>query len=155
MRKPAAPARSGFQGKMPSAMNRRDLVAFIQRHQWGVVGVAVNDQLELVFDTLASTRKAQNLRRDPRVSVVIGWDDEQTVQYEGMADEPAGPELAEAQRHYFARFPDGPSRLAWPGIIYFRVRPTWIRFSDFRASAADEVGGALVIERSGAEWSGG
>src|SRR5882762_382246 len=108
MRKPAAPARSGFQGKMPSAMNRRDLVAFIRRHQWGVVstlaapgggpqsavvGVAVNDQLELVFDTLASTRKAQNLRRDPRVSVVIGWDDEQTVQYEGMADEPAGPEL--------------------------------------------------------------
>ena len=21
--------------------------------------------------------------------------------------------------------------LSWPGIVYFRVRPTWIRFSDF------------------------
>ena len=141
---------------------RQDLVSFIRRHRWGVVsslatagggpqsavvGIAVDDQLELCFDTLGDTRKAQNLRRDPRVSVVIGWDDEQTVQYEGTADEPAGAELAALRAHYFARFPDGPSRLSWPGITYFRIRPTWIRFSDFRAA-----GGPLVIERSGVDW---
>ena len=151
-------------------MNRRDLVSFIRRHRWGVVsslsvsdgapqsavvGVAVSDQLELVFDTLASTRKAQNIRRDPRVSVVIGWDEEQTVQYEGAADEPQGAELAEAQRLYFARFPDGPTRLAWPGITYFRVRPSWIRFSDFRAGSADELAAPLIVERSGHEWGRG
>ena len=152
---------------MTTTMTRRDLVSFIRRHRWGVVsslatagggpqsavvGVAVNEQLELCFDTLASTRKAQNLRRDPRVSVVIGWDEEQTVQYEGSADEPTGAELAELWNHYFARFPDGPSRLSWPGIIYFRIRPTWIRFSDFRAPVDGAVGGPRVIERSGADW---
>jgi len=35
-------------------------------------GVGVTDQFEIVFDTLASTRKAQNLRRNPRIALVIG-----------------------------------------------------------------------------------
>jgi hypothetical protein len=151
-------------------VTREQLVAFIRRHRWGVVssiaadgavgqpqsavvGVAVSDQLELVFDTLGSTRKARNLRRDPRIAAVIGWDQEQTVQVEGVADEPAGAELERVQRCYFAHFSDGPSRLSWPGISYFRVRPTWIRFSDFRAGAAGAGGEPLVFERSGSEWT--
>jgi hypothetical protein len=28
-------------------------------------------------------------------------------------------------------YPDGRERLAWPGITHFRVRPTWVRCSDF------------------------
>ena len=153
-------------------MTREQLVAFIRRHRWGVVssvaaeadidsgrpqsavvGVAVSDQLELVFDTLGSTRKARNLRRDPRIAVVIGWDQEQTVQVEGIADEPTGADLARVQSCYFAQFSDGPSRLSWPGITYFRVRPTWIRFSDFRAGSAGAGGEPLVVERSGSEWT--
>jgi hypothetical protein len=51
-----------------------------------------------------------------------------------VADEPAGAELEALQRRYFEQFPDGPSRLAWPGITYFRVRPTWVRYSDFRGA---------------------
>jgi len=127
---------------------KADLVAFIRAHKWGVVastgpsgeaqaavvGVAVTDDLEVVFDTLASTRKAANLRRDARIAVVIGWDEAQTVQLEGVADEPAGAELARIQAVYFAAFADGPSRLAWPGITYFRVRPRWLRTSDFRGA---------------------
>ena len=147
-------------------MTAAALVAFIRRHRWGViasvaegapqaavVGVAVTDALELVFDTLGSTRKARNLRRDPRVAVVVGWDDGQTVQIDGVADEPAGAELDRVQRVYFAHFPDGPSRLAWPGITYFRVRPTWIRYSDFRAGAGGTGGEPVIIERTADGWS--
>jgi len=129
-------------------MTRAELIAFLRAQKWAVVasagpggapqaaviGVAVTDDLELVFDTLGSTRKAANLTRDPRVAVVIGWDDAQTVQLEGIADQPTGDERARLQRAYFERFPDGPSRLAWPGITYFRVRPTWLRYSDFRGA---------------------
>jgi hypothetical protein len=25
----------------------------------------------------------------------------------------------------------GPTRLSWPGITHARVRPTWIRYSDY------------------------
>jgi hypothetical protein len=136
---------------MAGLMNRDELVAFIRKHRWGVeasvagsgqpqaavVGVAVSDRLELVFDTLGSTRKAANLRRDPRVAFVIGWDQERTVQIEGLADEPSGAELARLKAVYFAQFPDGPTRERWPGITYFRVRPTWARWSDF--SVAEPV----------------
>ena len=48
--------------------------------QGAVVGFAVSDDLEIVFDTLASTHKLHNLKRDPRIALVIGWDDEVTVQ---------------------------------------------------------------------------
>ena len=102
--------------------------------QAALVGIAVTDAFELVFDTLETTRKVRNLRRHPRVAFVIGgWSDgdERTVQYEGIADEPRGPERERAREAYFAVWPDGRARAAWPGLTYVRVRPTWIRFSDF------------------------
>ncbi len=130
-------------------MNRSELLAFLrsQRHgsvasiaadgapQAAVVGIAVSDDFEIIFDTLASTRKATNLRAHPRLAVVIGGfedDAQRTVQLEGPADEPTGADLERCQAIYYARFPDGPSHLAWPGLIYVRVRPTFLRVSDFR-----------------------
>ena len=103
--------------------------------QAAVVGIAVGDDFELAFDTLETTRKGQNLRRDSRIAFVIGGTregDERTVQYQGIADEPTGAELTRLKQLYFGRFPDGPTRESWEGITYFRVRPTWLRFSDFK-----------------------
>jgi hypothetical protein len=103
--------------------------------QAAVVGVAVGDAFEICFDTLETTRKAQNLRRDPRVALVLGGtedDAQRTVQYQGLADEPSGVELAQLKRLYFGAFPDGPTRESWQGITYFRVRPTWLRYTDYR-----------------------
>jgi general stress protein 26 len=39
--------------------------------QAAVVGFAVTDDLEIVFDTLASTHKFHNLKRDPRIVEAI------------------------------------------------------------------------------------
>jgi hypothetical protein len=102
--------------------------------QAALVGFGVSDQFEIVFDTIETTRKATNLRQNRRIAMVIGgWaaGDERTVQYEGVADEPTGAELERVKQVYYAAYPDGPSRLSWPGLIYVRVRPTWIRYSDF------------------------
>ena len=102
--------------------------------QAALVGVAVSDDFEIVFDTLQTSRKAQNLRRDPRIALVIGgWGDcaTETVQYEGVADEPSGTELERVRNLYFGVYPDGRERLNWPGLIHVRVRPTWLRYSDF------------------------
>jgi len=100
------------------------------------VGFAISDQFEIVFDTLSTTRKAQNLRKNPRIALVVGGlvaGDERTAQYEGVADEPAGAELDRLKQVYYAAYPDGPSRLNWPNLIYVRVRPTWIRYSDYNS----------------------
>lgn len=102
--------------------------------QAALVGFAVTDAFEIVFDTLDTTRKMTNLRVSPQVALVIGgWSpgDERTVQYEGIADQPTGDELERLKRVYFAAWPDGPSRARWPGLVYVRVRPMWIRYSDF------------------------
>jgi pyridoxine/pyridoxamine 5'-phosphate oxidase len=104
--------------------------------QAAVIGIAITDELEIVFDTLGTSRKAQNLRRDARIALVVGWDEEQTVQLEGTTDEPRDAELAHLKAAYFARFPDGPERESWPDITYFRVRPTWARYSDFRPNGS-------------------
>lgn len=102
--------------------------------QAAVVGIVVTDAFEILFDTLDATRKISNLRRHPRIAFVIGGiadGEERTAQVEGIADEPRGAELERLKALYFARFPDGREREKWPGITYVRVRPTWIRYSDF------------------------
>jgi uncharacterized protein YhbP (UPF0306 family) len=110
--------------------------------QAAVVGYAVTDRFEIVFDTLESTRKARNLRQNPKVALVIGGlseGEERTVQYEGVADEPEGEELERLKKVYYEAYPDGPSRLSWPGLIYVRVKPTWIRYSDFSVDPPEIV----------------
>ena len=105
-----------------------------------LVGVAVSEDLELIFDTTDATRKYPNLKRDPRIAFVFGGDGEETLQYEGVADEPAGAELARLKQIYFAAFPDGVTRQDWPGLTYFRVRPKWLRFSSYyRPRRVDEI----------------
>jgi general stress protein 26 len=102
--------------------------------QAAVVGFAVSDRFEIIFDTLASSRKVENLRANPAVAFVIGGTrdgDERTVQYEGWADEPTGAELERLVTLYYAKFPDGRARRSWPGLIYVRVKPKWIRYSDY------------------------
>ena len=128
-------------------MTRGELLGFLQKHRLGVVatispngdpqssvvGIAVTDQLEIFFDTLSTTRKCENLRRHPKISVVVGWDQEITVQYEGIADEPTGAELEPLKKLYFVVYPECMAHQSWDGITYFRIRPTWIRYSDFNS----------------------
>jgi pyridoxine/pyridoxamine 5'-phosphate oxidase len=126
-------------------VTRAELLAFLRKHriaveatvtpagapQAAVIGYAVSERLEIVFDTLTSTRKYQNLAADPRIALVIGWDQAQTVQIEGSVDFPSGDELGRIRDCYFVAYPDGRERLAWSGITHARVRPKWARFSDF------------------------
>jgi len=126
-------------------MNLQEVIEFVNEQSLAVLatadrsgqpeaalmGFAATPELELIFDTLKSSRKYPNLKNNPRVAWVIGCTSEVTVQYEGLAEELEGPELARYKRIYFAKFPDGPTRENWPGITYFVVRPRWVRFCDY------------------------
>jgi hypothetical protein len=137
-------------------MDAKGLLEFLRQHrlaveasvsatgapQAAVVGCAVTDRFEIVFDTLDSTRKVANVRQNRRVALVIGGliaGDERTMQYEGVADEPSGADLERLKQVYYGVYPDGPSRVSWPGLIYVRVRPTWIRYSDYNVSPPEIV----------------
>jgi general stress protein 26 len=129
-------------------MRRAELLDFLRSHRYAVqasvsaggrpqsavVGIAVSDDFEIVFDTLESSRKAVNLRLNSVGALVIGGTgdrDERTVQCEGFADVPTDAERERILQLYLSRFPDGRERLAWPGVIHVRVRLNWIRYSDF------------------------
>ena len=138
---PGAPKRV----RRGSDSSRHDLLSFLRRHrlavqastaiagapQAAVVGFAVTDELEIVFDTVDTSRKYVNLRANPRVALVVGWDEEVTAQLEGTADFPEGDELERIRGCYLEVFPDGRERLSWPGIAHVRVRIGWARYSDF------------------------
>jgi pyridoxine/pyridoxamine 5'-phosphate oxidase len=127
-------------------MTREELYTFVTAHRWAVeatvapsgapqaavIGFAATRDLELIFDTLKTSRKYQNMLKAPKVALVIGWDDAQTLQVEGVADEPKGAALDRLKARYFEVFPDGHEREAWKDITYIRVKPTWFRYSDFR-----------------------
>ena len=129
-------------------MTNQQLFAFMSRHKLAVlstisahgtpqsalVGFAVTKDLEIVFDTVKTSRKYGNLITNPAAAFVVGCTDEVTMQYEGEARELGGEELRRYKDVYFATWPDGPSRQNWPGICYFVVKPRWIRFSDFGAT---------------------
>jgi pyridoxine/pyridoxamine 5'-phosphate oxidase len=99
--------------------------------QSALVGIAVTPELEIIFDTLKSTRKYPNLIAHPKCSIVVGWDGEQTVQLEGVAREPEDAERSRYLEIYFAVWPECRSHLQWPGIAHFVVKPAWVRYSDY------------------------
>jgi pyridoxamine 5'-phosphate oxidase-like protein len=125
-------------------MTKTDLFEFFRRHRYGVissvsasgapqsavVGIGVSSDLEIVFDTLRSSRKYANLIANPAVSVTV-WTGEATAQIEGVACEPDGPGRERYREIYFETWPDGRDRLNWSGLTHIVIRPNWIRYSDF------------------------
>jgi pyridoxine/pyridoxamine 5'-phosphate oxidase len=103
-----------------------------------LMGFALTEANEFVFDTLSTSRKAVNLARNPAAALVIGWDDNISLQIEGPARRPVGDDLANAKSAYFREWPDGRARENWPNIAYVVVRPKWIRYSNYS--------GAPVVE---------
>jgi pyridoxine/pyridoxamine 5'-phosphate oxidase len=99
--------------------------------QSALVGIATTPDLEIVFDAKSSSRKYANLVERPSCSLVVGWEGEQTVQFEGVAFLPSGNVLMHYLQAYFAQWPGAEKRMNAPGIVYFVVRPTWVRYSDF------------------------
>lgn len=98
-----------------------------------LVGFAVAPDLRLIFDTVSTSRKYKNLIQNGAIALVIGWEDDRTVQYEGRVKILEGNEFDSMLELYFNVFPDGRERKEnWKDITYFVVVPQWIRYSEFK-----------------------
>lgn len=117
------------------ARHRYAVIATLSAEQFpesALVGFAVAPDLRLIFDTVTTSRKYRNLIQNPAIAAVIGWENEQTVQYEGFATVPEPEDLEAMLPYYYEVFPDGRARReAWKDLVYFAVQPHWIRYSDF------------------------
>lgn len=108
-------------------------VNLLNKPEAAVVGIAVSVNLEIIFDTVKTSRKYQNILHNPNVALAAGWDEEVTVQYEGIAEILGTSDEADNLREvYFRAFPDGRERAeTWPGLVHVKVSPKWIRYSNF------------------------
>ncbi len=131
-------------------MTKEELISYISARQFTVISTIGdeypesaciefgNDGLTLIFDTNRESRKFKNLQKSSKVSLVIGWEDERTVQYEGNATLlEKGPELDQLKRAYFKKAPGAQKWEATDGNVYFKVEPVWIRFTDLNTTPWD------------------
>ncbi len=102
-----------------------------------LVGIGQTDNFELIFGTDKTARKYSHLKQNPRVALVIGWDDEITIQLEGTAAELVGDELARLKELFFQKVPSA-RKYDHPTNMFFKVTPSWARYSDLH-SAPPEI----------------
>lgn len=150
-------------GAMDDAAARTDALAFLKRHKTGVIATAghdnvphasaihyyADDDFNMYFLTLPSSRKYQALSAHPQVAFTTIRDDApQTIQIEGMAKDISNDadmqekkakilEVLNENRHFSA--PITKLDPETPALIW--IRPTWIRWADyaFAAQGSDHV----------------
>ena len=123
-------------------IRRADLGFARRAPQAAVVGIAVSDHFEIVFDTLARHARRRTCAPIPRSRSSSGAHGTATnapSSARGSQTSPAAGSWIGSSLCTTARFPDGPERRAWPGLIYVRVKPTWIRYSNFSADPPEIV----------------
>ena len=132
-------------------MTRAEFVAFVRDARHGVVatvdengnpeaalvGLAVTDEAEVIFDSLNDARKMRNVRGHPRVALVIGWDDGVSLQVEGSADVLSGADRDKYGEVYLSQFPG--ARALDNEFAIVRVVPQWLRYYDARPASARVV----------------
>jgi len=95
-----------------------------------VVGIWSNPHMEIFFGTFKSSRKYENILKNPRVSLVIGWDMGKTVQYEGQAKKLSGKAEEEFKKAHLAHMSTAAKYVSREEAIFFKVTPSRIKYSD-------------------------
>ncbi len=125
-------------------VTKEEILNFIKKQKLAVISTVGPDnkpesavlefgesgEFELIFDTYDHSRKFKNLQTNRNVSFVIGWDENITVQYEGIAEEVFGENKEKYQKLYWMKNPMAERWASRKGITYFKVTPKWIRYSD-------------------------
>lgn len=136
--------RSAMVREKGDQFKKKRIFNFLKRHRLAVIATvnqknnpesavlefSQKDNLEIIFDTLMSSRKFNNLQSHQRVALVIGWDNNITVQYEGNAHELWSNELESCKKIFFAKLPHAKKWEKNPDIRFFKCSPKWIRYSD-------------------------
>jgi len=100
------------------------------RPEAAVVEYVATDKLEIIFNTFSTYRKYKNLKHNPNVAFVIGWDDI-TVQYEGHAIEAKGNLEDLCKKIHSAKIKHKTKFSEMPTVRYFNIKPRWIRYIDY------------------------
>ncbi len=91
-----------------------------------------SDDLEIFFGSDSNRRKNYNLKKNPKVSLVVGWDflEMKTLQIEGIAKIISDTEEIERiQNIHYLKNTQSLSYKKNPIREYIKITPYWIRYS--------------------------
>ena len=109
--------------------------------QSALVGFSETPNLEIIFGTLNTTRKYENLMNNKEVSLVIGWNlpESITIQYEGVAEEITDSSLEEYKISHINKSPKREKSVRDARERIFKIMPKWIRYSDLSNKEIFEI----------------
>lgn len=95
------------------------------------------DGSEFYFSTQESSEKAKGLKSEEwqKASLVVGFSEEtwKTLQVRGQLTIAEGDDMDKVKEIHYARNPGSKRYDGEPGNIIMRFKPTWWRYSDFKA----------------------
>ncbi|MBI5529960.1 MAG: pyridoxamine 5'-phosphate oxidase family protein [Candidatus Doudnabacteria bacterium] len=98
-----------------------------------VIDFSETGDLEIIFTTLLSYRKYEDLKQNSNVALTFGGKNNITVQYEGEAKELGKTEFLPYLKYHIQK---NPIELKFSEMLearFFKVSPVWIRYSDYGA----------------------
>ncbi len=131
------------------ALNKKIVFDFIKQHHLAVLSTVSGDMLpeasvvgfdieqknadfEIRFVTFDSSRKHANLKRNPRVAMVIGWDHGKTIQIEGEAFEVTDSEdVKEIEWKNLEKMPTVAKYINPERAVFYKIIPKSLRYSDY------------------------
>jgi pyridoxine/pyridoxamine 5'-phosphate oxidase len=129
-------------------MTKADIYEFIKEHTLLVIATqgeenqpnaavtafGITPEWEIVIGTSLYSRKYANIQHNPKVALVIGWDEDQTVQTEGLARIPTDAEMDIYKAVHLDQNPWAVKFSKDPKNTYFVVQLEWLRFTDISES---------------------
>ena len=105
------------------------------------MAISQKDNLQLIFQTPNDSRKYQNLKINPNVSVVFGFDFEEfiTVQYEGVVKEAEERQVADFRNIHVSKNPKSAEYANLSKNKYFVISPKWVRYWNLKTNEKFEL----------------
>lgn len=126
--------------------SKKQILDFIRQHKVAVLATVnssalpeasalafmIKDDFEIHIATYDSSRKFHNLKRNPKVALVIGWDHGKTVQIEGEAIEVTDPEeIKDMEWSDLEKMPTVAKYIKPERAVFLKIKPKWLKYSDF------------------------
>lgn len=97
-----------------------------------IIAFSIKQDFEIYIATFDSSRKVANIKRNPRVALVIGWEHGKTVQLEGEAKQVEdSEEIKEIEWGALEKMPTIVKYIKPERAVFFKIIPKWLRYSDF------------------------
>lgn len=121
---------SNYLKKMEPKLCILSTVDLNGKPQSAVMAYAVQKDLTIILSTHDDSRKWKNIGKNPSVALVFGWDfSGNNIQYEGIAEQITNND--EIEDIYYSANPKLIQFRDQIGTVYMRIRPTWVRLTDF------------------------